>query len=328
MSSPVHPDYNCRIAVHQGQSILYNTEANILQIYKYTKQAKEDNADIILFNELFLHGYELKNDHFLEKLKDTSCEFDSKEIKQISSIAISLGIAICFGYAEKKTSAGIYNSCAVIDHKGNLILNYRKTHLWWKDEKKAFNCGDELKVAALSLASASSIIVSCLICYDVEFSECVRSVALQGCQLLLVPTALCIDLTTPLISLRARANDNHIFIAYSNHVNRAIISSREGTSTPLISDNDFVGLSAIIAPDGGEIARAPSSSSLTNSAKITNVTMSIDDEAALHTNRRIITIDENNTLLIANINTEMYKNAFTYIDFLHDRRSELYGNLT
>jgi hypothetical protein len=56
--------------------------------------------------------------------------------------------------------------------------------------------------------------------------------------------------------------------------------------------------------------------------------MSIDDEAALHTNRRIITIDENNTLLIANINTEMYKNAFTYIDFLHDRRSELYGNLT
>jgi predicted amidohydrolase len=315
-----HPDHCCRLAVHQGQSILYDISANTQQILKYSKLAKQDyNADIILFNELFLHGYELKEEHFLEKLKSTACESNSDVIKQISSIAETLGICICFGYAEKTVTA-IYNSCAVIDHKGKLILNYRKTHLWWNDEKAAFSSGEELKVASLSLINGNTIIVSCLICYDVEFSECVRSVALQGCQLLLVPTALCIDLTTPLISLRARANDNHVFIAYSNHVNCTV------TSSTSFSDNDFVGLSAIIAPDGAEIARAPSSSSLT--AKINSVTMSIDSKAAQYSDRKIVLLDENNALLVANINTEMYRNAFTCIDFLHDRRPELYKNLS
>ncbi len=44
---------------------------------------------------------------------------------------------IGFGYIEKvkkEESILLYNSLAVIDRKGKLICNYRKTHLYYNDK--------------------------------------------------------------------------------------------------------------------------------------------------------------------------------------------------
>ena len=82
---------------------------------------------------------------------------------------------------------------------------------------------------------------------DIEFAENSRVLALEGCQLLLVPTALAkgeLHETVPLKVVPTRATDNHCWIAYSNVIG------------PSYKDASFCGLSAIIGPDGADIKRA------------------------------------------------------------------------
>lgn len=89
--STTMPEKCCRLAVHQGQSVLYNINANINQVKKYALLAKENKADIIVFNELFLHGYELKYEHFLRQLRSTAFTSSSSEMQLIADIARSIG---------------------------------------------------------------------------------------------------------------------------------------------------------------------------------------------------------------------------------------------
>jgi predicted amidohydrolase len=95
-----------------------------------------------------------------------------------------------------------------------------------------------------------------LICYDIEFCEPARLLALHGATVLLVLTALAdngkLDLI-PTCVVPTRALENHCWLIYSNHA---------GRRTP-DDDNDaailsFRGLSAIIGPDGQELVRAGS----------------------------------------------------------------------
>ena len=56
-----------------------------------------------------------------------------------------------------------------------------------------------------------------LICYDVEFPESVRALALAGAELVIVPTALMqpFDVVAKTI-VPARAYENQLFVAYAN----------------------------------------------------------------------------------------------------------------
>jgi predicted amidohydrolase len=57
-----------------------------------------------------------------------------------------------------------------------------------------------------------------LICYDVEYPEAVRSVALLGADVILVPTALTEEYASvPDFLVPARAVENQVFVAYCNH---------------------------------------------------------------------------------------------------------------
>ena len=85
-----------------------------------------------------------------------------------------------------------------------------------------------------------------LICYDVEFPENVRRLALAGADLVAVPTALPASPDAEMIAERVipvRAFENQIFVAYANHTGR---------------DDRFAyaGLSHVAAPDGSTLAKA------------------------------------------------------------------------
>ncbi len=59
-----------------------------------------------------------------------------------------------------------------------------------------------------------------LICYDVEFPENVRRLALAGCEVALVPTALPSGSSGSFIAehmIQTRAFENQMFVAYVNH---------------------------------------------------------------------------------------------------------------
>ena len=87
--------------------------------------------------------------------------------------------------------------------------------------------------------------VGIVICFDRHLPESIRSCALQGAQLILVPTA---NLQTEPLEMyewemRVQAFQNNVFIAFCNRV------GREG-------DVLFAGQSLVIDPDGQVVARA------------------------------------------------------------------------
>ncbi len=84
-----------------------------------------------------------------------------------------------------------------------------------------------------------------LICYDVEFPENVRRLALAGAEAVLVPTALPAGWSGTFITdhmIQTRAFENQVFVAYINHCG----------SDPMFS---FAGLSRIASPDGQVLAK-------------------------------------------------------------------------
>jgi predicted amidohydrolase len=83
-----------------------------------------------------------------------------------------------------------------------------------------------------------------LICYDIEFPEPARRLALAGADLVAVPTSLMAPYDVVARTLvPARAAENQLFVAYANRV------GREG-------DLSYVGQSCVCGPDGGDVARA------------------------------------------------------------------------
>jgi hypothetical protein len=135
-----------RLAVYQGSSVLGDVHTNLTQIEKQARAAKEQNASLIVFPETFLSGYDIPRDKMMEcafplQTMATSASPNSPFIVQhtmyhIRTLARSIGIAICVGYAERvedpSTGDGfrIYNSAVLVDYAGDIVINYRKTHLW------------------------------------------------------------------------------------------------------------------------------------------------------------------------------------------------------
>jgi predicted amidohydrolase len=72
--------------------------------------------------------------------------------------------------------------------------NYRKTHLWGPDgghEKSIFTPGNELAVVDFPiLRTGESVKVGILICFDSEFPEPARVLAVKGAHLILIATGL------------------------------------------------------------------------------------------------------------------------------------------
>ena len=83
-----------------------------------------------------------------------------------------------------------------------------------------------------------------LICYDVEFPENTRRLALAGADVILVPTAnmLPYDFVAE-VTVRARAYENQCYLAYANYC------GSEG-------DIHYCGVSSLCAPDGSRPAVA------------------------------------------------------------------------
>jgi predicted amidohydrolase len=85
-----------------------------------------------------------------------------------------------------------------------------------------------------------------VICYDVEFPEFVRSAALAGAELLIVPTALAASEANRMIPDRivpARALENQMFVIYAD------LCGSDGVL-------DYEGHSVICSPDGAHLARS------------------------------------------------------------------------
>jgi len=182
---------------------------------------------------MFLTGYNIGDAVF--ELAEPA---DGPSAAAVAKIARDLGVAVLYGYPERAGDR-VFNSAILIHPARGAIANYRKTHLYGTEEKRLFTPGGDLVTADLD-----GLKVGILICYDVEFSEAVRALALAGAELIAVPTALIepFDIVSRML-VPARAFENQVYVAYAG------MCGREG-------DLGYCGLSCIVGPDGRDLARA------------------------------------------------------------------------
>jgi len=211
----------CRIADLEG-----NTARAVEAIRSHP------DVDIAVFPELYLSGYTYQN---LEELARAP---DSDEIRRIAAAGADVETAVVIGFAER-TAKGVANSAACIDSDGSLAGVYRKTYLFPSEAEAGFVQGEELLVVELAGVRAAP-----LICFDIEFPEPGRQVALAGAELLVTASAnmdpFYIDHAVGTI---ARAHENRLPHLYTNLV---------GSGDGLV----FVGASRSIAPTGEILVEA------------------------------------------------------------------------
>lgn len=225
-----------RLAVAQGPGTAGPPSANLAWLERVARTAAERGAGLLLCPEMFLTGYDIG----AEAVRRLAEPVDGPAAQAAASIARATGIALAYGYPEAADDGRVFNAAQLLDRTGRRLANHRKSHLFGELDRSAYAPGD----GAPAVAELDGLKIGLLICYDVEFPENVRLLALQGVDLVLVPTALMEPYRFIAQALvLTRAYENQLFLAYANRC------GEEGALT-------YLGASCIAGPDGSELARA------------------------------------------------------------------------
>ncbi|WP_428030250.1 carbon-nitrogen hydrolase family protein [Ancylobacter sp.] len=223
-----------RLALWQTAGAPSNAPAdNLALLDAAAAKAVAGGADLLLAPEMFLTGYNIGREAALATAEGA----DGPSARRAGEIARTHGIGLCYGYPELANGGVVYNSCLLIGRNGETLLNFRKTHLFGDLDRAMFAPGE----GSAEVARFEGYKVGMLICYDVEFPEAVRALALAGADLVLVPTANMkpYDAVSHFV-VPARAFENELFVAYAN---------RCGIEGEL----DYMGLSCVGDPNGGNL---------------------------------------------------------------------------
>jgi predicted amidohydrolase len=219
-----------RALLAQLESVLRDPPANAARAADAL--AAHPDADIAVFPELFLSAYDLR------ALDETARPTECAELETVAGAAAAAGTAVVIGFAERNEDGSCSNSVACIDRDGSLAGVYRKTQLF-AGERKVFRPGRELRIVELA-----GVAVAPLICFDVEFPEPVRALAVAGAELLVTASANMEPFAPDHeLATRARALENRLPHLYANAV---------GT----IGRLSFVGLSRSVGAAGEALAQA------------------------------------------------------------------------
>lgn len=224
-----------RVAALQMQAVAGDPDANLARIEKGVREAARRGATLLVTPELAIPGYGAGP--AMATLAEAP---DGPSWRRLSALSRETGVAIVAGFAERAGDT-VYNSAMLVDGDRPQHV-YRKSHLYGPYERGLFAA----EAPSAPVFDHSGLRFGLLICYDVEFPENVRRLALAGAQAVLVPTALPASGHAAFIArsmIPVRAFENQVFVAYVDHCGSDARFS-------------YAGLSGIAAPDGAMIASA------------------------------------------------------------------------
>lgn len=219
-----------------------NKDNNLQRICGFTEAAAKRGANLVLFPEMCLMGY----DYFVnegisqeEKIELTET-LTGPSCMAIAEIAKQYGIYVVFGASEKAAESDVlYNSAIAIGPEG-VIGSYRKMHpfetesIWCEKGEDPFFF--DTKWGPISIG----------ICFDTyQFPELMRYYVAKGSRLYLNPTAVIEEIPKE-CSRQAFINYYGPTLEYGVLCNTIFIASANLTGTD--SENYFGGGSAIIGP--------------------------------------------------------------------------------
>ncbi len=200
------------------------------------------DADVVVFPELPQTGYFFTTKEEIASLAEP---VDGPIAHALSAFALEANKGIISGFLEI-SDGKFYNSALAFDANGRRVGHYRKVHLFYY-ETQIFTRGD-LGFPVFSLTTNSGISnMGMLICYDWRFPEAARKLALDGAELIAMPSN--IVTTTGMLHrvLQTRAFENKVAIAFADRI---------GSETNNGETLQFRGESAIIGMNGEAITTA------------------------------------------------------------------------
>ena len=226
------------IAVLQHVPAPGDTTAALQRIENFAIKAVNAGCSLLLVPECSVTGY----NQSLSAMQQVALSHGDDTQTAIAELCRQHGLSIAYGFAEKDNET-YYNTVQLISETGELTGKYRKTHLWGELDRELFTQGTELS----PVCTINGWQIGLLICYDIEFPEAARALALAGAELILVPTGLMHpwrDVAERVVPVRAY--ENQLYIAYCNYCGAE-------------ADLDYEGRSCIVGPDGSDHARAEKS---------------------------------------------------------------------
>ncbi len=200
------------------------------------RDAFSRGASVVLLPEMISSGYGDDRD----QLRKVAEPVGGPTVSTWQALAAEYGGYVVGGFCEVD-GGSLFNSAVVVGPDG-IELHYRKLHLF-SGEKRAFSDGDlGLPVADLSFGR-----VGVCVCYDLRFVETVRALALQGAELILVPTAWLVgfDAVKWLENGLAPQAEGAVLQANLSQVFIACASQAEDRG-----ELEFLGSSCLVGPNG------------------------------------------------------------------------------
>lgn len=221
-----------RVALLQAASAPGNPEENLRRLDAAAASAAKQGSDLLITPEMFITGYNIGT-RIAELAKHAPLE-------RVAEIARRHRIGIIAGGPEAAPAGRVWNAAWFFDTSGEVLARHRKIQLFGAVDREHFIPGN----ASSTAADFRGWRIALLICFDVEYPEAVRAAALDGADLVAVPTAQMEPfefVNEQMIPVRAW--ENALFVAYVNQI------GPDGGF-------DYVGRSTLADPFGRRLAWA------------------------------------------------------------------------
>lgn len=197
-----------RVECAQLSPVVGDLAGNQELVLAAVRSARDRRIDLLVLPELATSGYVFES---VAEARANSIPRDDPFFTSVAALLIGSTAVVVVGFAELALDTS-FSSVALIDATGVRAV-YRKTHLW-NTEKLYFTAGSE----PAPVVETTHGRIGLLVCYDLEFPEMPRSLALAGADVVAVPTNWPLgthpagEHPTEIIMAMAAARSNGIFL--------------------------------------------------------------------------------------------------------------------
>jgi predicted amidohydrolase len=197
--------------------------------------AASADSDLVVFPEAFLSGYPGP-----DSFADVAVDPEGGELQRVAEAAAAADASVLIGTLMRGERDELLNVAVAIDPDGSAPRYRGKTHMW-DSEAELIAPGE-----ALDPIEVGGIPVGVMVCFDMEFPEVARTLALRGARMLVTVSANMAPFAADHdLYARARALENALPHVYVNRVGEE-------------SGNVFVGGSMAVNDQGVPLVSAGS----------------------------------------------------------------------
>jgi predicted amidohydrolase len=193
-----------------------DVQSNVARGVRWLEKAVGDySAELVAFPETATTGYDTGLEP--EGLWDLVDDVPGRTTREVQKAAKSLAVHVVWPTYRRGHERGmVYNSAVLIGPDGEIIGVYDKTHpapFERRDYGGWVEAGSRADVFRTALGD-----IGIIICYDGDFPELSRLLAVKGAEVIVRPSALHRSFDIWYITNCARAYDNHVYVVAANTV--------------------------------------------------------------------------------------------------------------